>query len=150
LLEIQALTNPSNFGYPRRTTSGFDLNRLQLILAILQRTLGLNINSQDVYINVAGGFKIDERAADLPVALAILSSLNNKALPNGLVAFGEVGLLGEIRGVPQVDKRVKEAAKLGFKMAIAGGRRDASMKKPVTGITLDQVNEVRGLMKLLE
>lgn len=161
LLEVQALTNPSNFGYPRRTTSGFDLNRLQLILAILQKTLGLNLSAQDVYVNVAGGFQIDERAADLPVALAILSSLNNKALPAGLVAFGEMGLLGEIRGVPQVDKRVREAGKLGFKFVVAGGQRnaiggrrdfggDSTAKKFPNGVKLENVDELRGLMKFLE
>ncbi len=178
LLEVQALTNPSNFGYPRRTTSGFDLNRLQLILAILQKSLGLNLSAQDVYVNVAGGFKIDERAADLPVALAILSSLNNKALPAGLVAFGEMGLLGEIRGVPQVDKRVREAGKLGFKIVVAGGRADArgrvgasdlrydasgrgsetangvatgaSIKKSPGGVRLENASEIRELMRFLE
>jgi DNA repair protein RadA/Sms len=122
LLEVQALTSPSAFGYPRRTTSGFDLNRLQLILAVLQKSLKINVSNQDVYVNVAGGFKLDERAADLPVALAILSSLNGKPLPSTTVAVGELGLLGEIRGVSQTDKRIKEAEKLGFEKVIVGGK----------------------------
>ena len=104
LLEVQALTSTSSFGYPRRTTSGFDVNRLQLIIAILQKTLKINLANQDVYVNVAGGFKIDERAADLPVALAIISSYNGVPLPAQTVAFGEIGLLGEIRGVSQLGR----------------------------------------------
>ncbi len=122
-LEVQALTNPSSFGYPKRATSGFDVNRLQLLLAILQKSLRLELNTHDVYINVAGGFKIQERAADLPVALAILSSFKNRALPEDLVAFGEIGLLGELRGVAQADKRLKEAEKLAFKNVIIGGNK---------------------------
>jgi DNA repair protein RadA/Sms len=122
-LEVQALTNPSSFGYPKRATSGFDVNRLQLLLAILQKTLRLELNTHDVYINVAGGFKIQERAADLPVALAILSSFKNRALPEDLVAFGEIGLLGELRGVAQADKRLREAEKLAFQNVIIGGNK---------------------------
>lgn len=122
-LEVQALTNPSSFGYPKRATSGFDVNRLQLLLAILQKSLRLELNTHDVYINVAGGFKIQERAADLPVALAILSSFKNRALPEDLVAFGEIGLLGELRGVAQSDKRLREAEKLAFKNVIIGGNK---------------------------
>ncbi len=123
LLEVQALTSTSSFGYPKRMVSGFDVNRLQLIVAILQKTLQINLGNQDVYINVAGGFKLDERAADLPVALAILSSYNGIALPQGIAAFGEIGLLGEVRGVSQTEKRIKEAQKLGFKQVIASGSR---------------------------
>jgi DNA repair protein RadA/Sms len=150
LLEVQALTNPSNFGYPRRTTSGFDLNRLQLILAILQKNLGLNLSAQDVFVNVAGGFKIDERAADLPVALAILSSMQGKALPGDMVVFGEMGLLGEIRGVPMADKRAREADKLGFKTVLVGGRRDSSLKKNFAKLDIENVTGLRDLAKWLE
>ena len=114
LIEIQALTNTTNASYPRRVASGFDVNRLQLLLAIIQKTLGVNLSSQDVYVNIAGGFKVIERAADLPVVMAILSSYYGKAIPQGTVSFGEVGLLGEIRQVPQLEKRTKEAKKLGF------------------------------------
>lgn len=119
LLEVQALTSTSTFGYPKRTTSGFDVNRLQLIIAILQKMLQVNLSNQDVYINVAGGFKIDERAADLPVALAILSSFHGLPLPAHTAAFGEIGLLGEVRSVSQSDKRNKETKKLGFKNVIS-------------------------------
>lgn len=114
LVEIQALTNTSNASYPRRVASGFDANRLQLLLAIMQKTLGINLSNQDVYVNVAGGFKVSERAADLPVVMAILSSYYGKAWPKGTIAYGEVGLLGEVRQVSQAEKRHKEAKKLGF------------------------------------
>jgi DNA repair protein RadA/Sms len=121
LLEVQALTSTSNFGYPKRATSGFDVNRLQLLVAILQKTLKVNLSNQDIYVNVAGGFKIDERAADLPVALAILSSYYGVALPAGLAASGEIGLLGEVRIVTQLAKRQKELAKLQFKELVTAG-----------------------------
>ena len=114
LIEIQALTNTTTLSYPRRVASGFDANRLQLLLAIMQKSLGVNLSNQDVYVNVAGGYKVQERAADLPVVMAILSSYYGKAIPAGSIAFGEVGLLGEVRNVSQLEKRSKEAKKLGF------------------------------------
>jgi DNA repair protein RadA/Sms len=119
LVEIQALTNTSSLGYPRRVASGFDANRLQLLIAIMQKTLKINLANQDVYVNVAGGFKISERAADLPVIMAILSSFYGKPIAASGLAFGEVGLLGEVRGVGQVEKRIKEAKKLGYTKIIS-------------------------------
>lgn len=119
LLEIQALTNTTTLSYPRRVASGFDVNRLQLLLAIMQKSLQVNLSNQDVFVNVAGGFKVQERAADLPVVMAILSSYYGKVIPAGTIAFGEVGLLGEVRSVSQLDKRTKEAKKLGFSKLIS-------------------------------
>jgi DNA repair protein RadA/Sms len=145
-LEVQALTNPSSFGYPKRATSGFDVNRLQLLLAILQKSLKLELNTQDVYINVAGGFKIQERAADLPVVLAILSSFKNRALPEDLVAFGEIGLLGELRGVAQADKRLREAEKLSFKNVIVGGLAKSKLKSNSASF----VSRLQELVRFLE
>lgn len=118
LIEIQALTNTTTLSYPRRVASGFDVNRLQLLLAIIQKTLQVNLSNQDVYVNVAGGYKVQERAADLPVVMAILSSYYGKAIPAGTIAFGEVGLLGEVRKVSQLEKRSKEAKKLGFEKLV--------------------------------
>jgi DNA repair protein RadA/Sms len=149
LLEIQALTSTSNFGYPRRTTSGFDANRLQLIIAILQKILKLNLGNQDVYVNVAGGFKVEERAADLPAALAIISSYNGTTLPADTVAFGEIGLLGEIRGVSQLEKRLKECEKLGFKQAIVGGRSGLDAKK-YPKLKIIHMDSIRDLAKLFK
>lgn len=117
LLEIQALTAVTNFGYPKRTTAGYDNNRLQLLTAILAKRAGLNLSNQDIYINVVGGIKISEPAGDLAVALAIVSSLKDMVL-QGTVVIGELGLSGEVRYVPQLEKRIKECEKLGFKRVI--------------------------------
>jgi DNA repair protein RadA/Sms len=123
LLEIQALTSITNFGYPKRTTAGFDSNRLQLLTAILGKRAGLNLSNQDIYINVVGGLKIDEPAADLAVALAVVSSLKDIVVENTVVV-GELGLSGELRFVPNLEKRIVEAEKLGFKKIICPRGRD--------------------------
>lgn len=114
IIEIQALTSVTNFGYPKRSTNGFDSNRLQMIIAVLQEHGHLNLTNQDVYVNIVGGMNIEEPAADLAVALAIASSYKKKALPPSTIAVGEIGLSGEIRQVTQSEKRLKEAKKLGF------------------------------------
>ncbi len=119
LFEIQALSTRTPFGYPRRTTSGFNVNRLQVLIAILEKRAHLDLANFDVYINVAGGFKVSEYAADLAVCLAIASSVKDKPLKNGLAVFGECGLLGEVRRVSYEDKRVKEAKKLGYKNVLS-------------------------------
>lgn len=124
LLEIQALTSVSNFGYPKRTTAGFDNNRLQLITAILAKRAGINLSNQDIYINVAGGVKITEPAGDLAVALAIVSSLKDITL-DGTVILGELGLSGEVRFVSNLEKRIREVEKLGFKRVICPRSRSA-------------------------
>lgn len=114
LFEIQALTTSTSFGYPRRTASGFNTNRLNVLIAILEKHCKVNLSNHDVFINVAGGYKVDEYACDLAVCLAIVSSLKNIPLSSSTVAYGEVGLSGEIRKVSHEDKRVKEAKKLGY------------------------------------
>lgn len=119
LVEIQALVNPTNFGYPKRTASGFDLNRLNVLIAVLERRTKLNLSDKDIYINVVGGLKLADSAADLAVCMAIASAAAGRRLDDGIVVFGEVGLGGEIRSVPAIDKRISEAKKLGFTKAIA-------------------------------
>ncbi len=119
LVEIQALVNPTSFGYPKRTSSGFDLNRLTLLIAVLERRTKLKLSDKDIYINVVGGIRLSEPAADLAVCMAIASAAAERKLASGAVVFGEVGLGGEIRSVVGVDKRVAEAKKLGFTYAIA-------------------------------
>lgn len=119
LFEIQALTTKTSFGYPRRTTSGFPVNRLQVLIAILEKRCGLNLSDQDVYVNVAGGFKVNEYAADLAVCLAIASSVKDKPLKPKTAAFGEIGLSGELRNISHQDKRIKEAKKLGYTNVIS-------------------------------
>lgn len=118
LVEIQALVNPTSFGYPKRTASGFDLNRLNLLIAVLERRTKLNLSDKDIYINVVGGLKLNDPAADLAICMAIASAAATKRLDDGLVVFGEVGLGGEIRSVHSSDRRVAEAKKLGFTQAI--------------------------------
>lgn len=119
LVEIQALVNKTSFGYPIRKASGFDLNRLHVLAAILQKRAGLNLAQYDIYLNVVGGIKTSEPAADLAVCLAIASSFKDKALGKDLVVFGEVGLGGEVRTVAQTEKRIKESAGLGMKRVIS-------------------------------
>ena len=119
LVEIQALVTTSNFGYPKRAASGFDINRLNLLIAVLQRRTKLDLSDKDVHINVVGGLRLDDRAADLAVAMAIASAAAKRKLSDGVVVFGEVGLGGEIRTVSQAERRIAEAKKLGFTNALA-------------------------------
>jgi DNA repair protein RadA/Sms len=114
LFEVQALTTKTSFGYPRRTTSGFNNNRLLVLLAILEKRCGLNLSQYDVYVSVAGGFKISEYSADLAVCLAVASSLKDVPVKADTVVFGECGLNGEVRKVSHMEKRAKEANKLGY------------------------------------
>lgn len=119
LVEIQALVNPTHFGYPKRTASGFDLNRLTLLIAVLEKRTKLNLSDKDVFINVVGGLKLQDPAADLAICMAIASAAAGRKLSDDAVVFGEVGLGGEIRSVSSSNARVKEAKKLGFKTALA-------------------------------
>lgn len=118
LVELQALTATSVFGMPRRTANGIDYNRLTLLIAVLEKRAGLPLGNQDVYLNIVGGIRINEPALDLGIILAACSSYKNIAIPNDTIAIGEVGLTGEVRSVNQIEKRIKEAEKLGFKKCI--------------------------------
>ena len=118
LVEIQALVDEAHSPNPRRVTVGLEQNRLALLLAVLHRHAGIACFDQDVFINAVGGVRISEPAADLPVLMAVVSSLKNRALPAKLAVFGEVGLAGEVRPVQRGQERLKEAAKLGFTHAI--------------------------------
>ncbi len=118
LVEVQALVNRSVFGYPKRTASGIDSNRLNVLIAMLERRTKLQLADKDIYINIVGGIRIQEPAADLAVCMAIGSAAKGLTLKDNAVVFGEVGLAGEVRHVPMVDKRLAEAKKLGFKLAI--------------------------------
>jgi DNA repair protein RadA/Sms len=118
LQEIQALVSKSSLPMPRRTSTGFDANRLHLVTAVVSRRLGVPLYDQDVYLNVVGGLRVDEPSADLAAALAIVSSVRDHPLPVEMVAVGEIGLSGELRGVGQLEQRLREAAKLGFSSAL--------------------------------
>jgi DNA repair protein RadA/Sms len=137
LIEVQALTNLTSFGYPKRAASGFDLNRLQLLAAVIQKHLSLNLSNQDIYINLVGGFKLNEPALDLAVAMAIISSFKKEPLPSDTIYFGEIGLSGELRSVTQIEKRLKEAEKMGFKVVVMpkmAAAREISSKLKVVEI----------------
>lgn len=118
LSEIQCLVCSSNFGNPRRSATGFDFNRMNLILAVLEKRAGYFFSNTDAYINVVGGIKLEEPAADLSVAIALVSSLKDNTVSDEIVAFGEIGLAGEVRAVSNCESRIKEASKLGFKKCI--------------------------------
>jgi DNA repair protein RadA/Sms len=118
LVEIQALVSPTSYGLPQRTTSGIDNKRLALLLAVLEKRGGLRLGAYDVFVNAVGGVRIDEPSADLGIVVSISSSFKNQVVEQETVIIGEVGLGGEIRAVPQIEKRIEEAAKLGFKKAL--------------------------------
>lgn len=123
LVEIQALVNSTHFGYPKRTASGFDLNRLNVLVAVLERRTKLNLSDKDIYINVVGGLKLQDPAADLAVCMAIASAAAGRKLSDKAIVFGEVGLGGEIRTTQSAERRIAEAKKLGFSFAIAPAAR---------------------------
>jgi DNA repair protein RadA/Sms len=118
LVEVQGLTSPTTFGHPRRTANGVDLNRLLLTLAVLTRRVGIKLAEQDAFVNVVGGLRVEEPAADLAIAAAVASSTWDRPLPADLVLIGEVGLSGELRAVAQLPARLREASRLGFRRAI--------------------------------
>jgi DNA repair protein RadA/Sms len=117
-VEVQALVSGSTFGNPRRTASGLDQNRLSLLLAVLDKRAGLNLATDDVFVNVAGGLAIEEPAADLAIVAAVASSLRNRAIPPDVVVFGEIGLAGEVRATAHAALRVREAQQLGFRRCV--------------------------------
>jgi len=141
LAEVQALTSKTYFGYPQRRAAGFDTNRLQLLIAVLSKRLGVNLGDQDIHLNIVGGFKISEPAVDLAVCASILSAYKNKPLENGALYIGEVGLTGDIRQVPQVEKRLKEAEKLGFTIAYI----PKTDKKIESKLQIIQLKHLQGL-----
>ena len=142
LVEVQALVNKTNYGYPKRAASGIDLNRLNLLTAMLERRTKLNLSDKDIYVNIVGGLKITEPAADLAICMAIGSAAKGLQLKDNAAVFGEVGLSGEIRHVPFIEKRLAEAKKLGFDVAIGPLPRDGVKKVPM----LHGVRDVRSAL----
>jgi DNA repair protein RadA/Sms len=130
LVELQGLTSPTNFGNPRRTTNGMDYNRLLLITAVLTRRIGLKLSDQDIFLNVVGGLRVEEPAADLAAAVALVSSVKDLPVRADLALIGEIGLSGELRWVSQIEPRLREAAKLGFKAAVIPKRMRANFETP--------------------
>ncbi len=133
LMEIQALVCKSNFGMPRRTAAGLDYNRVNLLMAVLEKRLGLPLSNYDAYVNIAGGIRLNEPAADLGIVLAIASSYKNRPIADDVIVFGEVGLSGEVRAVTMPEQRVAEAKKLGFKTCV------------IPAVSVKSVGEVEGV-----
>lgn len=146
LVEIQALVSSTNFPSPRRMAAGVDHNRLSLIIAVLEKRMGMFLQNQDAYLNVAGGIKLDEPAVDLAIAISIASSFRDQATQPFDVVFGEIGLTGEIRGVSRIDQRVKEAEKLGFRRVIMPEKSMKGWTHP-KGMEIIGVNTVAEALK---
>ena len=150
IAEIQALVTPTVFPAPRRTGNGIDYNRMCLILAVLEKRLGQRFSQNDVYLNVIGGLRIDEPASDAAVALSLISSLTDRTIPDDLVAIGELGLAGECRAVSNLELRVKEAARLGFRRAIVPYRNVEKRKFECEGITLIPIRTIFEALSVLK
>ena len=148
LMEIQALVCRSNFGMPRRTAAGLDYNRINLLMAVLEKRLGLPLSNYDAYVNIAGGIKMSEPAADLGIVMAIASSYKNQPVTDGTIVFGEVGLSGEVRAVTMPEQRVIEAKKLGFKTCILPEVSVKNLGK-IEGIEIVGVKTIKEALNLI-
>lgn len=148
LMEIQALVCPSNFGFPRRTAAGTDYNRVNLLMAVLEKRMGLPLSNYDAYVNIAGGIKMNEPAVDLGIVMAIFSSYKNQPVSEDMIVFGEVGLSGEVRAVSMPEQRVSEAKKLGFKTCVLPAVSENAVKN-IEGIRVIGVRSVSEAIRLL-
>lgn len=148
LVEAQALVDTSHSGSPRRVSLGLEQNRLSMLLAVMHRHAGIAMFDQDVYVNVVGGVRISETAADLPILLAALSSFRTRPLPSDLVVFGEIGLAGEVRPVANGEERLQESVKHGFKRAIVPKGNEP--KKPIKGLRVDGIHRLHEALDLLD
>lgn len=150
IAEIQALATATVFPSPRRTSTGIDYNRSALILAVLEKRLGLRFSSNDIYLNVIGGIRIEETASDVGMALALISTIRDIPVPDDLVCIGELGLSGEVRAVSRIEGRVSEAARLGFSKIVLPSRCASSIKKIPDGVELVPIKNVFDLLPLLK
>ena len=150
LAEIQALAAKSTLSAPRRTATGFDYNRVYILLAVLEKRMGLFFGALDVYLNIVGGFRLDEPAGDLAVALALYSALMDKPIPETVIAFGEVGLGGELRAVSNAAQRIQEAERLGFTLCILPKQTLRTLQKDRFTIRLEGVSNLREAFAVLE
>ena len=149
LVEVQALVCRSNFGMPRRTAAGCDYNRVNLLMAVLEKRLGFHLSEYDAYVNIAGGMKMNEPAIDLGIALAIVSSMKNQVISDRVICFGEIGLSGEVRSVQMAEQRVNEAKKLGFERVILPASNLKALKN-TEGIDLVGVSNIAEAVKALD
>ena len=144
------MSTPTVFGFPRRTANGVDGNRLILLIAVLEKRAGFNLGSQDVYLNVVGGMKINEPATDLRIILSVASSFKNISIPDDVAVVGEVGLTGEVRSVNMIEKRVKEIEKLGYKKCLIPKSNQKVLKDDfkLDIIGIENVNDALKYLKL--
>ena len=149
IAEIQALSSPTVFPSPRRMSSGIDYNRLSLIIAVIEKRLGLHFSSSDVYVNVIGGMKIEETASDAAAVLALISSARDIPVPDDLIAFGEIGLSGEVRAVSRVEQRVSEAIRLGFTRIAVPKRCAERLEGAVSGVEIIPIKTIFDLLPLM-
>jgi len=151
LIEVQALVSPTNFGMPRRMATGTDYNRINLLMAVLEKRVGMQLSNSDAYVNVVGGLRIDEPACDLGFIAAIASSFRNKSIDHESVLIGEVGLTGEVRAVGQIDKRILEAKRIGFKTCIvpAGNKKMIEQIKELSGLNIKTVENVKEVLDII-
>lgn len=149
LLEIQSLTTPTLFGMPRRNAIGVDYNRVTLLMAVIEKYTNLTLNNQDVYINIAGGIKINEPSLDLALIMSTASSYVKKSIPLGIAFVGEVGLTGEVRAVNMIDKRIKESEKLGFKEIVIPYYNYKNLKNNKYNIKINPVKNIKEVLKIL-
>ena len=150
IAEVQALVTPTVFPSPRRTASGVDYNRVCLLLAVLEKRLGLRFSSCDVYLNVIGGLHLDETAADAAVCFALISSLRDIPVPDNVIAFGELGLSGEFRSVSSADARVNEAVRLGFGSIALPKRCASRLAETPEGVSLIPLNSIYDALRLFK
>lgn len=148
LVEVQSLVVSTAFGMPRRTVSGYDLNKLVMLLAVLEKRCGIVLGNKDVYVNVIGGLKVNEPACDLAMAVAIISNLKNRSVPSDMVILGEVGLTGNIRSVPRIEQRIREAQKLGFKRFLIPKSNEKQIKK-IEGVKIKGVTTIQEAMDII-
>ena len=148
LAEVQSLVAPTTFPAPRRMTTGADYNRVNLLIAVLEKRVGLNLSNQDIYVNIVGGMRIDEPAADLGIICAVASAFKNKDIDPEIALIGEVGLTGELRAVNQIDKRLNEMKKLGFSKCIIPESNKRGLRPP-EGLTIFYAKNVGSALQLL-
>ena len=147
LVEVQSLVVSTAFGMPRRTAIGYDLNKLILLLAVLEKRCGFTLGNKDVYVTIIGGLKVNEPACDLAMAVAIISNLKNEPVPPDMVILGEVGLTGNIRSIPRIEQRIAEAKKLGFKQFVIPAGNVKQLKGIQEGISIQGVTSIQEVMK---
>ena len=149
LIETQALVSTAVYGNPQRSSTGFDLRRLSMLLAVLEKRCGFQYGQQDVFLNIAGGIKVDDPAIDLAIVSALISSLEDVAIPNDVCFAGEVGLSGEIRSVNRIDQRIQEADRLGFKQIFISKYNTKGLNMERYGIEIITIGKIEELYRVL-